>query len=309
MRSVASETRNEDDLKSLRALSYSAPAAAVARCYYALRSRAVERLIFTATTGRSGTLTLTRIFAGISGCRALHEPYPIMNDEVLKAASFGDSNALKRFYRAKSINILRAAAGYRYYLEANHLFIKTFVEHAARDFGSRLAVIHLVRPPLEVAMSIYRLQRQPGTESGNNWWLDHHAPSNRIRVADALDAGEFSHPFYKGLWYWFEIEARVQEWRQRLPAVPFVRFETDWFNEPQRLVALAMELGIAVDRRQIDSLVGVKEHTREHQKLIAPLQPDEAQAMFERFVALLRQRCPAAALACQYELRHLPGAI
>ena len=126
-------------------------------------------------------------------------------------------------------------------------------------------------------MSIYRLQRQPGTESGNNWWLDYRAPLNRIRIADALDAGEFSHPFYKGLWYWFEIETRVQEWRQRLPAVPFVRFETDWFNEPQRLVALAMELGIAVDRRQIDSSVGVKEHTREHLKLIAPLQPDEAQ--------------------------------
>ena len=286
-----------DGLKSLRPLKYSAPAAAVARCYYTLRSRAVERLIFTATTGRSGTLTLTRIFAGIPGCRALHEPYPVMNAEVLKAASYGDSDALKRFYRDKSINILRAAAGYRYYLEANHLFIKTFIEHAARDFGNRLAVIHLVRPPLEVAMSIYRLQRQPGTESGNVWWLDYRAPLNRIRIADVLDAGEFSHPFYKGLWYWFEIETRVQEWRLRLPAVPFVRFETDWFNEPQRLHALTMELGMPVDRRQIDSLVGAKEHMREHLKLIAPLQPEEAQGMFEHFVALLQRRCPEAAAA------------
>lgn len=294
-RSVASARHNGDGLKSLRALRYSAPAAAVARCYYASRSRAVERLIFTATTGRSGTLTLTRIFAGIPGCRALHEPYPIMNGEVLRAASYGDSDSLKRFYRAKSINILRAAAGYRYYLEANHLFIKTFIEHAARDFGNRLSVIHLVRPPLEVAMSIYRLQRQPGTRSGNSWWLDHHAPLNRIRIADVLDAGEFSHPFYKGLWYWFEIETRVQEWRQRLPAVPFVRFETEWFNDPQRLVALAMELGITVDRREIDSSVGVKEHAREHLKLIAPLQPDEARRMFEQFVALLQRRCPEAA--------------
>jgi hypothetical protein len=260
-----------------------------------VRSRAVERLIFTATTGRSGTLTLTRIFAGIPGCRALHEPYPVMNYEVLKAASYGDSEALKRFYRDKSINILRAAAGYRYYLEANHLFIKTFIEHAARDFGNRLAVIHLIRPPLEVAMSIYRLQRPPGTESGDNWWLDYRAPLNRIRIADALDAGEFSHPFFKGLWYWFEIETRVQEWRQRLPAIPFVRFETDWFNDSQRLLALAIELGITADRRQIDALVAVKEHTREHLKLIAPLQPDEAQGMFERFVALLRRRCPDAA--------------
>jgi hypothetical protein len=283
-------------LRPLRALKYSAPAAAVAHCYYTLRARTVERLIFTATTGRSGTLTLTRIFAGIPSCRALHEPYPVMHDEVLRAASYGNSDALDRFYRAKSINILRAAAGYRYYLEANHLFIKTFVAHAARDFGNRLAVIHLVRPPLEVATSIYRLHRQPGTESGNRWWLDYRAPLNRIRIADALDAGEFSHPFYKGLWYWFEIETRVQEWRRRLPAVPFVRFETDWFNDHQRLVALAMELGIAVDPRQIDSSVGVKEHTREHLK-IAPLQLDEANWRFDRFLALLRLRCPEAAAA------------
>jgi hypothetical protein len=280
--------------KSLRGLKHSAPAAAVAHCYYALRSRTVERLIFTATTGRSGTLTLTRIFAGIPGCRALHEPYPVMHGEALRAANYGDSDALDRFYRAKSINILRAAAGYQYYLEANHLFIKTFVAHAAREFGRRLAVIHLVRPALEVATSIYRLHRQPGTESGNRWWLDYRAPLNRIRIADALEVGEFSHPFYKGLWYWFEIEMRVREWRERLPTVPFVRFETDWFNQPQRLVALARELSIVVDRLQIDSLVGLKEHTREHMK-IAPLQPDEAQWRFEHFLALLRQRCPAGA--------------
>ena len=143
-------------------------------------------------------------------------------------------------------------------------------------------------------MSIYRLQRQPGTESGNRWWLDYRAPLNRIRIADALDEGEFSHPFYKGLWYWFEIETRVQEWRQRLSAVPFVRFETDWFNQPQRLVTLAKELGIAVDSRQIDSLIGVKEHAREHLK-IAPLRSDEAEKMLKQFVALLQRRCPAAA--------------
>ena len=281
----------------LRVLTYFPPAAAVARYYYALRARRVERLIFTATTGRSGTLTLARIFAQIPGCQALHEPYPIMNDEVLRAASYGDTEAVERFYRTKSINILRHAAGYRYYLEANHLFIKTFVEHAARDFANRLAVIHLVRPPLEVAMSIYRLQHQPSALAWNRWFLDHRAPLNRIRIADALDDGEFSHPFYKGLWYWFEIEARVEEWRQRLPAVPFVRFETDWFNNPERLVALAMELRIAVNKRQIESLAGVREHTREDLTLIAPLRPDEAHRMFERFVALLQRRNPAPAAA------------
>lgn len=284
-------------MKALRALKYSAPAAAVAHRYYALRSRAVERLVFTATTGRSGTLTLTRIFAGLPGCRALHEPYPIMNDQALHAASYGDEAALQRLYRTKSINILRAAAGHRYYLEANHLFIKTFVAHAAREFRDRLAVIHLVRPALEVATSIYRLHRQPGTESGNRWWLDYRAPLNRVRIAAELE-GEFAHPFYKALWYWFEIETRVQEWRARLPDVPFVRFETDWFNQPQRLHALALQLGMEVERQRFEALAGAKEHTREHMK-IAALDSEQAQTMFDRFLALLEQRCPVAAAAYQ----------
>jgi hypothetical protein len=235
-------------------------------------------------------------------CRAVHEPPPTMNAEALRAASYGDRDVLDRFYRAKSINILRAAAGYRYYLEANHLFIKTFIAHAVCDFGNRLAVIHLVRPPVEVAMSIYRLQDEPGTETGNRWWLDYRAPLNRIRIADALDGDEFSHPFYKGLWYWFEIEARVQEWRRRLLAVPFVRFETGWLNDPDRLFALALALGVAVDRSQIDSLVGVKAHGRDQQKMIAPLPPDEAHGMLEHFVALVQRRCPAIAVEARKTL-------
>ena len=264
--------------------------AAAARWYCTVRARTVEKLIFTATTGRSGTQSLSKIFAGIPGCRSLHEPHPIMNSQALRAASYGDQATLDYFYRTKAINILRAAAGHRYYLEANHLFIKSFVAHAAREFGNRMAVIHLVRPPLEVAMSIYCLQIAPGTESGNRWLLDYRAPLNRIPIADVLDGNEFSHPFYKGLWYWFEVEARVEEWRQRLPAVPFVRFETGWLNDAQRLFALTTALGLAVDRRQIDSLIGVKANDKADEKQIAPLPRQEAEQMFEHFVVLLRQR-------------------
>ena len=206
----------------------------------------------------------------------------------------------------KSINILRAAAGYRYYLRGE----SSFHQDLRRARGTRLweplggdssgpAAARGRHVNLSLAPPAgHRIRESLVAEFVV-------APLNRIRIADALDAGEFSHPFYKGLWYWFEIETRVQEWRQRLPAVPFVRFETDWFNDPQRLVALAMELGIAVDRRQIDSSVGVKEHTREHLKFIAPLQLDEANWRFDRFLALLRLRCPEAAAAPEYQLSTL----
>jgi hypothetical protein len=275
---------------SLRPVKHSLPVAFLARRYFGLRARTVERFIFTATTGRSGTLTLATLFGRVPGCFALHEPYPIMFGEVLASANNGNLNAVDRYYaRVKSINILRAAAGHRYYVESNNLFIKTFVEQAARDFGSRLAVIHLVRPPIDVAMSMYRLNTFPGTERGNRWWFDYRAPLHRIRIADALDAGEFAHPFYKALWYWFEVEARIDEWRRRLPTVPFIRFETKWFNDPERVFALLNDLGIAVDRRQVDALAGIREHDREHQKVNAPLSREDALEMLDRFHGLLQR--------------------
>ena len=55
-------------------------------------------------------------------------------------------------------------------------------------------------------MSIYRLQHQPGALPWNRWFLDHRAPLNRIRIADALDDGEFSHPFTRG----FGIGSRLR---------------------------------------------------------------------------------------------------
>lgn len=237
----------------------------IARWYLDIRTSRLEKVIFSATTGRSGTMSLTSLFAAIPGCRALHEPYPIMNGPWLRAAAYGREEEVRRYYeRVKAIYIRRAALGARYYVEVNHLFIKTFVEHAVQDFGDRIAVIHLVRPAIEVARSIYYLQHWPGTNEGNKWWLDYRAPSNLIQLADLLDGGqEFAHPFYKALWYWYETEARVRFWREKLPNVRFHRFETRWINDHDRIFALLDDLKIDYDREHIMAAAGRRENTRE----------------------------------------------
>ncbi len=272
-------------------LKQNALAAFLANSYFDLRNRGLEKLIFTATTGRSGTKTLANIFSIVPGFLALHEPYPIMNDKVLRAATYGDLEYVERIYRqVKSVNIRRAAVGYRYYLESSHLFVKTFIHHAARDFGNRVGVIHLVRAPTEVANSIYQLQHYPGTEEGNRWWLDHRAPSNRIKLADILDTHkEFSHPFYRGLWYWFEIETRIAEWEKRLPSVPFIRFETNWLSDEQRVFNLLDRLNVKFDKSAIHTLIGSRENVREHHKLISPVGKRESALMLTRFQELVTE--------------------
>jgi hypothetical protein len=263
--------------------------AALALRLFRLQSRGLEKLIFTATTGRSGTLTLTKLFAAVPGCRATHEAHPVMNGPVLRAASYGDTALVDRVYRrVKAVNIRRAAVGYRYYFEANHLFIKTFAHNAVADFGPRIAVVHLVRPAVEVANSIYQLGDYPSTERGNYWWLDFRAPTNLLAMADILESDpEFSHPFYKALWYWHEVEARVAAWRARMPAVTVIDFETGWLNDLGRVCGLLEELGVQYERARLAPLVGAKEHTKDHQKTGAALPAQEADQKADRFRQLL----------------------
>ena len=264
----------------------------LAKRYFDLRTRDLKKLIFTATTGRSGTKSLAKVFSAIPGCIALHEPHPIMNGEVLEAASYGAIKYVDRIYRRrKSIVIRRAAVGYRYYFEANHLFIKTFAQQVVDDFGDRVSVIHLIRPPLEVAMSIFQLQDYPGTKAGNYWWLDYRAPSNRIRIMDLLDSHkEFSHPFYKALWYWFEIEERIAEWQKRLPSIPFLKFETNWLAKAERVFELLDRLKIEYEKSAIEAMIGTKENSREDEKRVAPLARFDSERMLRLFQEALMER-------------------
>jgi hypothetical protein len=273
-------------------LEQNAAIAGVLRRSLTFWTRDVKSFIFTATTGRSGTMTLSDLFATIPRCAASHEPHPSMNGEVLIAANHGDTELVDRVYdRVKSINILRAALGQHHYLEANHLFVKTFIGNAAAQFGDRMAVIHLVRSPVEVATSIYCLQNLPGSDAGNIWWGDPRAPTNLLQMADQLERDpDLSHPFYRGLWYWYEVELRFASWRARLPALKVVRFETPWFNDEGRIRALLDELGIAYPPAKIASFVGRRLHTKDAHKTGPFIPRAEAERMHERFRRVLESR-------------------
>lgn len=279
-------------------IKHSAVVAGLARLYLNTRTSGLEKVIFTATTGRSGTHSLQLLFSAIPGCLATHEPYPNMHDQWLRAASYGNTDEVRRYYeRVKAINIRRAAIGSRYYVELNHLFLKTFIEYAAEDFGDRMEVLHVVRPAVEVARSIYHLRDWPGTADGNRWWLDYTAPTNLIQISDLLEgASELSHPFCKALWYWYEMEARVRLWRSRLPNIRFHRFETHWINDRVRTFALLDGLDIEYDKELLSAAIGVKESTKEQRtegrahERDKTLTHEVAHHLHERFRQALKDR-------------------
>ena len=252
----------------------------------------LEKIIFTATTGRSGTLTLIELFNAIPGCFAEHETYPAMHDDILHAKSFNDAKYADKIYnQIKSVNLRRSAAGQRYYLEANHLFIKTYAEIAIKDFGEKAAIIHLVRDPVQVANSIYALQDYPGTEQGNMWWLNYNAPSNHIKIGDLLENDPtFKHPFFKALWYWYELETRIIYLRKKLASTPFYDIKTEDLNKPEKVYSLLDKMGIEYDKESLLPFIGIRRHGRSEQKLSEPLSVETAMAMHDKFRQLLQQK-------------------
>lgn len=209
-------------------------------------TRKTSSYIFVATTGRSGTASLTRIFSRIDSTRSFHEAWPRMNGSVMQAMNNLDTALARDEYRfIKSLAVRRAAIGCKYYFESNHMFIKSFADFSLQDFGEKLRVIHLVRNPVYVAVSITMLEHCPGSTKGNEWYLDYKAPGNLIKIADVLENdSRFSHSFYKSLWYWYEIESRIEKWKGENRQVPFFQLQTKDLDDENVLQGLLKKMSI-----------------------------------------------------------------
>ena len=216
-----------------------------------------------ASTGRSGTRTLQAVFDVLPNSVSFHEPGPILNGDVLQRYNDGDDDLARRVFLTRKVpRILQAAAFKTWYLETNHMFIKCFANEAAHYFGDRLKVIHLYRRPEEVASSFLYRGSIPGTSQGNDWTLNYRAARNEIQIADELsDGGQFSHDFYRCLWYWYETEARLARFRLEHPNVFVYSLATEDINRSEPLAQLVKAMRIDIDGELIEAVVGTRENS------------------------------------------------
>jgi hypothetical protein len=251
--------------------------------------RDLRHVLFVASTGRSGTATLAAILQRVEGCAAYHEPWPAMHGGIMQQRNAGHPDLARRVYRwVKSVNIRRLAQGATCYAETNHMFIKSFVDHAAEEFGAAMRVIHLVRDPVLVASSMYALGRAPRSIQWNSFWLDYRAPMNLVPLADALDRRAFRHPFFKCLWYWYEMEARIADWKKRLEGrVAFAPLRTGDLKKPDAVAGTLHALGIDAGRG-FDFPTDLRLNQKPKKKRRRPPSEAEAAHMDRVFRRLLR---------------------
>ena len=237
------------------------------RWWYSRQNKSVRSYVFVCSTGRCGTNTISDVFARTSTVASLHEPYPTMysNGSDLSITHQKRLSLIKR----KHLNILRASKEKLAYIESNHMFIKTFF-NIAIDFLpiEKIKLIHVRREPFSVASSFYSINSIPGRPpTGDRFLLDPFGKDNMIDLSQELKSNEFSHDFYKCLWYWYEVEARIAKAKESTgEKISWLTLQTKELNSENKINELIEFVDLTEEITHIQELVGVRSNQKTNQK-------------------------------------------
>ena len=168
------------------------------------------RLIFTVTTGRSGTELLHRLFSLLPDVASFHEPEPKFS-RMLRQVQENPLQAREFLQNSKFPAIAKCQRSV--YVETSHLFCKGFLE-PAQQLGLRFDLIVLRRSARDVARSLYELDTIPArTDWGRSFLL---APTDPGVLP--LPGWETMHDYQLCYWYCLEIERRAKMYAKLVAA-------------------------------------------------------------------------------------------
>jgi hypothetical protein len=249
----------------------------------------IDSYVFVATTGRSGSKSLCRIFNAAEGAICFHETPPVMLNICPKNVD-RQKYFDRLFFRKKIIEIKKNSIGYRYYIETNHMFAKTFYRQAIKSFGDKIKIIHLKRDPVKVATSFYRIGSIPGkTYRGKLYLLDPNDSYNLLPIPNILNSEEFNDDLYKCIWYWYEMEARIQKMKIDYPRVKFYQINIESLNNFDKSYHMFNSLEIRVDVEKLKNLVGVQSNRKDDEN-INKISLEKSRLMHEKLFNKMKEK-------------------
>jgi hypothetical protein len=165
-----------------------------------------KRLIFTVTTGRSGTAYLASILGYAKKVHNCHEPAPEYS-MVLREAQ-NDPQIAVQFLLERKLPAI-AEGSKSIYIETSHLVCKGFLEPIL-EFGLKPDLIIHRRPPRDVSLSLYNMGTIPGrSDKGLRFYLSPDDPGVlKLRGSQRLSDYQLCY------WYCLEIERRAQVYKK-----------------------------------------------------------------------------------------------
>jgi len=189
-------------------------------------------LIFTASTGRCGTLFASEVFRSLTSIPSYHEPQPWCVDETLEQV-----NQLSVLGKVAQIEIdekieqIRECSYKGWYFESSQMFIKSYIYRVLTSFKD-IGILYIERNPIDVGLSYAK--KCKNEESG--WFLRSNWKGNFLRTEEEL-------PFYPNiLWQWLEIKERFNWAKQYCNKYYELDFEK--INQPEEWKRIFSRFGV-----------------------------------------------------------------
>jgi len=171
-----------------------------------------KRLVFTVTSGRSGTKLLANLLRGAAGICAEHEPAPRFN-YVFRSVVDSPDAARWWLLTEKLPAIAQILRSGHAYAELSHLTCKGFIEPML-DIGLRPSFLMVSRHPRSVASSLFRIGAIPERTAAGRLVLIGPSESSFLPLPGWRQLTDYQ------LCYWYvrEIEFRQAHYRRAFSA-------------------------------------------------------------------------------------------
>jgi hypothetical protein len=230
------------------------------------------RMIFSANSGRAGSVFLASLLAASPVVSSGHEREPRMGGPWARRVAFEPATASyeERLVKADALRAeLKRLPSHWAYADTTHMFIKGFADVIFDEFQhERLSVVILRRNPIDVAKSMFSLDYMgPGPTDWGDWVTPPTAPESTFPLS--LDEVEDQFDLIFG--YLVDIENRTHRFRTLAPAATWVDTRLELLSKRDGALQLFDRLGVPAP----DDLNNVLAHrpNREEQRKVGVGQP------------------------------------
>jgi len=124
-----------------------------------------------------------------------------------------------------------------------------------------------------------------------------HVADSTHKCNGWVESVEFNHPFYKALWYYYEMEARADYWCKKASVTAFIDIDVSDFKDVEKMVRLMNSLGVKFSEKQLAEYVGShinKKIAVKQQEKLAAVSPKKMHKKFQKFLVVEGVHLPSS---------------